>query len=265
MKRLIGSRRLARMTMSATGLARIADRVGPVVLRITHPVARRIMCPSVLRILRPVVLGTMLALTCTGTIVHASSAPTGWWAAGHLFGGGVRTDPKLQRFDWTGGVRPTFGAEFAVGWNRMGFGLRVLSAQDEQQTENPLVSYSARVRTRTWELTAPVRLLDRFGFALSGAGSLGRMRLSYDPSHIEIPVLDSEPLRVDFDPIETWTYSVGATVARTVSGPIDVGLSARHRWFDLETAHRAGDAIVHRSERFGQWEAQLRAGWIVAL
>ena len=188
----------------------------------------------------------MLALTCMGTNVHASPVETGGWIAGHLFGGGARTDPKLQGFDWTTGVKPTFGAEVAVGWNRMGFGLRVISAQNEQQTENPLVSYSARVRARTWEATAPVRLLERFGFALSGSGSFGRMRLSYDPGHIEIPILDSEPLRVDFDPIDT-------------------GLSVRHRWFELEAAHRVGNEIAYGSERFGQWEAQIEAGWIIAL
>ena len=207
----------------------------------------------------------MLALTCMGTNVHASPVETGGWIAGHLFGGGARTDPKLQGFDWTTGVKPTFGAEVAAGWNRMGFGLRVISAQNEQQTENPLVSYSARVRARTWEATAPVRLLERFGFALSGSGSFGRMRLSYDPGHIEIPILDSEPLRVDFDPIDTWTYSIGGTIAHTVSGPIEVGLSVRHRWFELEAAHRVGNEIAYGSERFGQWEAQIEAGWIIAL
>lgn len=210
-------------------------------------------------------LAFVLALTTMGTIVYASPVRTGAWASGHLFGGKTQTDPKLARFDWDTGARPAFGADFAAGWKRMGFGVRFISGQNEQRTENPLVSYSARVRSRTFELTAPVRLLDLFGFGISGCGSLGRMWLSYDPDHVEIPVANAEPLRVDLDPIDTWTASVGGSIQHAISGPFEVGMSARHRWFELDTAHRVGDGVAYESQRFGQWEAQVEVGWIVDL
>ncbi len=210
-------------------------------------------------------LGVVLGLTCMGTIVHASAAKEDRWVAGHLFGGGWLSDTKLGLYDWDTSARPAFGAEFAAGWKRMGFGIRFISGHNEQRTQNPVVFYSTRVHMRAVELTAPVRLFDLGGFELSGSGSFGRMWLSYDPDQLEIPIVDSEPLRVDLDPIETWTMSVGGAVSHAVVGPIDVGLSARHRWFELDTAHRVGDGIAYQSQRFGQWEIQLETGWTVDL
>ncbi|MEZ4654025.1 MAG: hypothetical protein R3E12_10700 [Candidatus Eisenbacteria bacterium] len=199
------------------------------------------------------------------TPAHAAPAILGAWSSGHVFGGGIQTDSDLTHYDWDARTHPAYGGELALGWRYVGIGARYVSGENEQRTENPLVSYAATVRSRTVEAIVPVRVLRLWGFGLTGCGSLGRMWLTYDPDRVEIPVAGSDPLIVELSPIETWTVSAGGAIRHGLAGPLDVGLSARRRWFELDTAHRVGEDIAYEKQSFGQWEVQIEVGWEVGL
>jgi hypothetical protein len=190
---------------------------------------------------------------------------SGPWNSLHVFGGATHPDPRLAGYHWDVGARPVFGAELAFGWDRLGIGARYVSARNEQGVSNPLVSYAVEVETRTLEVIAPVRLLDLGGLRISGCAGAGRLHLSYEPDRIVVPAGDGEPLRIDLASVDTWTGSLGGALRHAIVGPMEVGISARHRWFELDTAHRAGEEIVYEKESFGQWEIQLEAGWRIGL
>ena len=92
--------------------------------------------------------------------------------------------------------------------------------------------------------------------ALLVTASAGRLRLAYAPDRATTTVAGS-PVDIDFAPIDAWIGGGGLALRRPLAAGFGLGVEVDRRAFALDTAHRAGSAVVERRESFGDWSARL--------
>ena len=121
-----------------------------------------------------------------------------------------------------------------------------------------------QVHATSWEWVGEGRLAEVLGTRLLVTGGAGRLRLGYDPDRITIqPPGPVSPIVVDLAPVGAWIGGGGLALRRAVAPDWTVGIGVDARVFAIDTAHRAGDAIVVARESFGDWSARFELAWLV--
>jgi hypothetical protein len=173
------------------------------------------------------------------------------------FGGAVSLDSRLSDYRWDTDVRPAWGLAGFASLGRVEPGVRVWRASTAQGTGIPGDETALDVSLTGFEATAAVRLAGVAGFRLLGTGSAGLLRIGWSPSSLAIDAGGGGPITVRFDPVTEPVFGAGLAVRRGVGAGFELGVGLERSWFRLDTAHRAGTAIVEDRETFGNWTARL--------
>lgn len=207
-------------------------------------------------------------LVLTGGMLTAASvavlpAHAGLRAAGVSPYVGVRSlDTALDDYRWNVGPSRLLGAEAWFAFSRFEAALAVERSSTEQSTGLAGVTTAPRVDLTHLAVRVRARLLAWGPAQLHAGAGAGRLHLGWDPTRATYAVSGlPDPITVDYDPIDTWRteLELGARIA--LPGPIDLGLASTWAHFDLETAHRAGDAIVERDETFSTVDGRVFLSW----
>lgn len=185
-----------------------------------------------------------------------------WFSLG-LLTGTTQFDAGLADYQWDVTPRLGWGARALVGRGRFATGLRLWRASSTQSIGD--LGTAPDVHATSWELVGEGRLAEVLGTQVLVTAGAGRLRLGYDPDRITIqPPGPASPIVVGLKPVETWIGGGGLALRRAVVPDWTVGLGLDARAFTIDTAHRAGDAIVYARESFGDWSARCEVAWRVA-
>lgn len=203
-----------------------------------------------------------LALCASGA--HASESS--WF--GVVGSGGVLVpDPDLA--DFRRDVRPSsaWGLEARTGRGPWALGLRALtgsSAQDLGPIGAGGTNVAVDARTSRYELVARRHVTSFAGQALSFAASGGRARVAFDPGTVAVDDGAGGAIPVELAPVTNWTWGVGLALERALAPAWSAGLEADVATSRMDTAHRAGDAIVLESRSFTDVGVRVTLGWNTA-
>jgi hypothetical protein len=183
----------------------------------------------------------------------ATPAESRPWSAGVAVGVAT-TDPHLGDYQWE--VQPRIAIAGTV-WRRTelaDLGVRVTGAATHQRLAGEIPD----PRVTQWSAEAVLRrpVLARGGFALHALASGGWTRFAWSPDAATFPTIGG-PVTAAFPPIVEWSGGLGVAMTQETAGPWRVELELDHRIHPLDTAHRAGDAVVRDRERFGSWGARV--------
>lgn len=180
-----------------------------------------------------------------------------------VLAGATRPDTRFGDYQWSLEDQPNLGAQLLVARGRLGVGARGWTTTNVQSVEIPAV-LSVDVDTRLLAAEGLLRLdlLSLPTWALYAQGSGGWLRLSYGTEALRfVPSGASREVEVPLDPIDGWVAAGGlGTQVRFPAGLFIGALLDRH-FFELETAHRAGDLIVFGEELFAEWSLRGELGW----
>ncbi len=187
--------------------------------------------------------------TARGVVVEAGA-----------LGGWSRPDAAMAEFQFGTSPQAAWGGRLRSGAGPLDLGLRLWSAPHTQSlglagVEDP------RARITTVDLTGRVRLARLLGQSLHATASAGRLALTYDPSTLRIPTGGGDVV-VTLAPVHEWVAGAGMALERRLSARWSMDLEVEHRWFGLDTAHRAGEDLVESRERFGTWDVRVGWNWI---
>jgi len=186
-----------------------------------------------------------------------------WITVGGI-GGATQLDAALQDYRWQTGARPTWGVQALAGQGRWSAGLRAWQAWTTQSTGIPGETAIPEVRLASIGAVGRVRLAAVGGVELMAIASAGRLHLGWHPDRATYDLAGvGEPVVIHYEPVDTWLWGAGMAFRRSIGRRLLAGASMEHLRFDLETAHRAGDAIAVQRETFGNWSLRLELSWIV--
>lgn len=183
------------------------------------------------------------------------------WLSLGVVTGWVKPDSKLADYQWDTSPGLTFGGEAFGGLGRVAVGARVLRSQTTQSLGSLATPGAATVRATSWELVGRVRLasLGRTDFLAAAGG--GRLHLGYAPDRIQVDAGTGSAIAVELKPVDEWMGVVGVVVERPLANRWIAAVTADHRFFSMETAHRSGSEIVRADESFGGWGVRLGLAW----
>jgi hypothetical protein len=186
--------------------------------------------------------------------------PVGPWISIALLAGTTQFDAGLADYQWD--TRPRLGwGPALVGRGRLATGLRVWRASSTQSIGD--LGPAPSVQATSWELVGEGRLAELWGTRVLVTASAGRLHLGYRPDRITIqPPGPVSPIVVELAPVGTWIGGGGLALRRAVTADLTMGLGVETRVFAIDTAHRAGDAIVYARESFGDWSARFEIAWL---
>jgi hypothetical protein len=208
--------------------------------------------------LTPVLLAALVLLAGTGapSVTKAGGGP---WLSLSLLGGATRPDSDLSNYRWDVGGKFTWGGEAILGNGSWGTGVRIWNWSTTQSTGILGAQTSPTVSLRSVQLVGQFRPFSLMGFRTFAFGSFGRVRLGYSPDRITLNVEGvSEPVVVNFEPVNEWILGLGAGVERSLAHGIALGMEVERSTFSLDTVHRSGDAIVEDRESFKNWNLRFR-------
>ena len=204
----------------------------------------------------------LLACVLVASSVSVSSAADERGFGVDLGAGSQLLDARLDDYRWEVDPRPVLGAELWLRRGRLELGAGLDRSSTRQGTGLPGVVTAPRVDLTAATLRARFDLVDVGGVSVGTAAGLGGLHLGWDPDTATWSVDGSAtPIRVDYAPVDTWRIELGLRARVTLSGPVSMGVASTWSTFALDTAHRSGDAIVERRERFDAFDARLFLRW----
>jgi hypothetical protein len=183
----------------------------------------------------------------------------GGWISLSLLGGSTQHDPALEDYQWDVRLRPAWGAEALAGWERWAGGLRLWRTRSRQNIDGSDPEGGPAVNGTSLEAVGRARLGSFHGIDVHAIAGAGLLHLAYDPDRVEIQT-GGTPIVVDLAPVDTWIGGAGLGFQRALGQGWQAGLELDQRWFAMDAAHRDGDAIEVRRERFRDWSARLELG-----
>jgi hypothetical protein len=178
------------------------------------------------------------------------------WISVGLLAGSTQFDAGLADYHWDITPRPGWGLRALAGRRRLAAGLRVWRASSSQSIGD--LGPAPHVRATSWELIGEGRLAERWGTQVLATAGAGRLRIGYDPDRITLqPPGPVSPIVVAMAPVGAWIWGGGFALRREVTAGWTMGLGVDARVFAIDTAHRAGGAIVVARESFGDWSARF--------
>lgn len=220
------------------------------------------------------VLGLWAALALAAPAVDAGQAPEAptatqpagaserAWISVGLITGSTQFDAELADYQWDTTPRPGWGVQGLAGRGRLALGLRAWRTSSTQSIGD--LGAAPKVHATSVELVGEGRLAEVLGTQVLATIAGGRLRLGYDPDRVTIqPPAPAGAIEVDLAPVGAWIGGGGLALRRAVAPAWSVGLGVDARVFAIETAHRAGDAIVFARESFGDWSARFELAWRV--
>lgn len=201
-----------------------------------------------------------VAAATAGPPAAARAEAAGRWLSIGALTGTVRPDPAFADYHWDVSPAPAWGAQARLGWRALSAGVRTWRAGTTQSlgvdgTVDP------RVTTAAWEATAAGRIAHLGRSELLAVGGVGRLHAGYNPDRVEVPAAGGA-VAVEFEAIEEWTATAGVGLRRPLGGPWAATLEVDHRWYGMDTAHRAGGEIVTGRRGFGDWSARVELAWV---
>ncbi len=179
-----------------------------------------------------------------------------------LLAGTTQFDAGLADYQWDTTPRLGWGLRALAGRGRFATGIRVWRASSTQAIGD--LGTAPEVHATSWEIVGEGRVTELLGTRLLVTGGAGRLRLGYDPDRITIqPPGPVSPIVVDLAPVGAWIGGGGLALRRAVASDWTVGIGVDARVFAIDTAHRAGGAIVVARESFGDWNARFELAWLV--
>jgi hypothetical protein len=167
----------------------------------------------------------------------------------------------LADYQWDTTPRVAWGVRALVGRGRVAGGVRIWQARSTQAIGD--LGPSPAIHATSRELVVEGRLAELLGTEVLVTAGAGRLRLGYHPDRITIqPPGPVSPVVVDLEPVGAWIGGGGLALRRAVAPSWSLGLGVDTRAFALDTAHRAGDAIVYARESFGDWSARVELAWV---
>lgn len=206
-----------------------------------------------------------VALLLVALLVATQDAHAEWRMGVSAYAGSRVLDERLDDYRWDVRPAPVLGLEGIARRGRAEFALAVERSSTEQALGLPGTTVAPRV-----DLTQ-VALRGRFHFfslgpvAFSAGAGLGRMHLGWQPDALEVEVEGiAAPLQIDYAPVDTWRRELAIGAEWRLTHSLALGLVGEQSWFDLDTAHRAGDAIVDQNETFSSLDFRLHLKWTFA-
>lgn len=181
----------------------------------------------------------------------------GRWVTLGVLGGATQPDRKLADYQWDVTARAAWGARAVAGAERLAAGIRLWSSHASQRLGGSGAAGDPDVRLTSWELVGQGRVARLWGVQVWVVAGAGLVRLGYRPDRVSIASGSGGETVVELEPVTTWTASGGLAATRPLAPAWSAGVEVDHRLFELGAAHRSGDAIVTRRERFGDWSARL--------
>jgi hypothetical protein len=207
----------------------------------------------------------LIALFVSLTAAVPAAAGDSWVSIGVL-AGATRPDTDLANYRWDVGGHGAYGVQALVGRGRWGTGLRWSRWSTSQSTGLLGVEAAPTVRLTSWQLLGQVHAVSLVGVRVLGSASVGRVHMGYDPDQLILQVEGvSEPVVVDFTPIDEWIVGLGLAVERSLYSSLSLGAELERTYFSLETAHRSGGVIEENRELFGNWNLRLRLSWALRI
>jgi hypothetical protein len=197
-----------------------------------------------------------------GLAVPAGAAPIGAPVPGaslHIgpFAGTIVLDQHLSDYRWDTSARAVWGLAGRAGLGPFGAGMRVWRTATSQSTGIPGVSTAPEVTLTSGEAVGEAKIFSLLGARLFGTGTVGLLRLGYDPDVLSVDDGAGGTTQVRFQPVTEWTGGLGLGVRRGLIGGLEATVGVDHTWFQLDTAHRVGSEIVEDRETFGNWTARV--------
>lgn len=181
------------------------------------------------------------------------------WLSVAGLAGSTQPDPGLADYQWDVTPHLAWGMKAMAGSGRFGWGLRFWrsrTTQDLGVANEP----DPAVTSTTVELIGSARLGSVAGIELSAFAGGGWLRLAWTPDQATLDT-GAGTTEVRFTPVDEWIAGAGLGLRRGLAGPWSLGVEADHRRYALDTAHRAGAAIVEERTGFGEWSARMDVTW----
>ena len=210
-----------------------------------------------------VAVAILAALACAagasaaqpGGAPGSSEGGARWYSLG-LLTGSVKLDPSLANYQWDVTPRFAWGGQAMAGQGRWALGARVLQTQTTQSANLGGATGGPTVRETSWELVGNARWARAYGVDLLALGSTGLVHLGYHPDQMTIDA-SGTPIVVDFKSVNQWIAGAGLAARRSIGGGWSAGAETEWRRFEMDTAHRNGNAIETRRESFDDWSVRL--------
>ena len=197
----------------------------------------------------------LLALAPGPARAGAAGAVAPRFAIG-LLGGTAQPDGDLADYQWEVTPRTSMGAQALVGRGRFAAGLRLRRSHTTQSM--PEIGASPTVTSTSLETIARGGLANLRGTLLFATASVGRVSFAYRPERIEVPAGGAgAPVVVELATLNEWTAGAGMGFERAIADRWTASLEIGHTVFGLDTAHRDGNEIETRRERFGEWNGHF--------
>lgn len=199
-----------------------------------------------------------------GTV--ASPAPaspsTGTWVLLGVLTGSAKPDDHLADYQWDTSAQLAYGGRAMLGRGPFAVGIGTWRTATTQSTGFAGAGNNPTVHATSWELLGEGRLLTVWGLDLLASASAGWLHLGYEPDEMSIDPGTGTPVVVKFEAVNEWIGGGGLGLRHRLGSNWALGLSAEHRWFGLDTAHRNGSVIVEQRETFGEWSARVEMAWL---
>ncbi len=201
------------------------------------------------------------------TLCSARAAAAEGWRMD--LGAGVTAmvyDDALADFRWD--VRPhsALTAHALALHGRWEGGLILRTTSTSQASGLASAPTSPQVSLNSVELRAAYRILQWQSVQLWAQVQGGKLMMRYSPQRLLLSPPDgSDPVEVDFAPIDEWTGGFSAALRREFFGTMALSAQLGYWTFALDTSHRRGTEIVRQRRGFSNWGLGLSASWLLDL
>ena len=174
--------------------------------------------------------------------------------------GGLGLDADLADYRWDTRPAPLWGGRLLAGRGALALGLGGWTARTTQETGVPGAPVVPRVALASLTAVGLARVASPLGCELWLGAQAGRMHVGWDPGEMVVDG-DGAPLTVTFADIDTWCVGAVVELRRQLAPALQASLQAERSTWSLDTAHRVGQDIEYREDRFANWTASLQLAW----
>ena len=176
--------------------------------------------------------------------------------------GATAPDASLADYRWDTTPQFESGLETTIGKDRWRAGLRLRRSRTTQGTGLDLEAGDPTVRATNTEILGRYRAARPVGVGIWITGHAGWMNLGYTPGQVTLDTgTGLDPVTVKFGPVNELALGGGLMLRRILGNSWALALSGETSTFGLDTAHRRGDEIVYRRDRFWNWSVRLAVTW----
>lgn len=201
---------------------------------------------------------TALALAVGGPVPVRAATP--FWLEAGPAAGGLGLDADLADYRWDTRPASLWGGRVLAGQGPLALGLCGWRAATTQSTGLPGEATAPRVALTTLAAVGLARVASPLGCELWLGGQAGRLHADWEPGELVVDQ-GGEAVTVRFVDVDEWSLGVAAEIRRRLGRDLSLSLQAERSSWSLDTAHRVGDAIEYRRDRFANWTARLQVAW----